>query len=576
MTKHWKVLLPCVAVVSFFGCRAHDPAPFDPRAIQKVETENAVYGEKQSMTPLPTTLQSPFPETQPSSQKQKAPPSTGMAIDSGPIVRMPLREIVQRTVASNMDVRVAGFQPAIDQTRVIEADARFDPTFFANFQYEHRNNWTAGGNNNISSVDNEFQQPFRDQADIITAQTGIQQNLRSGGQAKLQFQAQRQDFDPTRFTPEPFYQNDLTLQITQPLLRDFGYEINQARITIAKNNQKISLLEFRKTLEENIEKVEETYWALVQAERETKILEEQLSGTNRLARVLLGKEGETNRQQISQTNERVETDRALLVRQRARVRDLSDQLKQLMSDPEYPVTSGAVILPADEPVQDPLLFDFREQIETAFGNRLELGEQQMRIDSANIAALVAKNNLLPQLNFQGSIGLEGLDDQFTGAFRSQFSALNLSYTLGLQLEIPIGNRQARAIDQRALLQRQQAIAQYEANLKQIAMEVKQALRDVQTTWQEMVQTGRARYAARDALDALQQREDLGEPLSPEYVDRKLRAQETVADRSRAEAISISAYNIALSKLERAKGTLLRYNNVVLTESPTPFAETIGK
>ena len=54
----------------------------------------------------------------------------------------------------------------------------------------------------------------------------------------------------------------------------------------------------------------------------------------------------------------------------------------------------------------------------------------------------------------------------------------MSYTLGLQLEIPIGNRQARAIDQRALLQRQQAITQYEANLKQIAMEVKQALRDV--------------------------------------------------------------------------------------------------
>lgn len=570
MLKKMRYVLPCLLVAGYFGCRTADPAPFDPRAMQRVEREAATQDEKQRMTPLPTTLQNPFPDTQPNGQKQTAPPTTGMAIDAGPIIKMPLQEVVQRMVANNQDVRVAAYQPAIDQTRVIEADARFDPTFFTNIQHETRNNWSAGGNNNFSRED-----PFRDQAWIETFQTGIKQQLPSGGQAQLQFQTQRQDYDPNRFNPQPFWQNDLTLQVTQPLLRDFGTQINRARIDIAKNTQKISLLEFRKTLEENIEKTEETYWQLVEAVREVKILEEQLGGTNRLARVLLNKVGEANRQQISQTNERVETDRALLVRARAHVRDLSDQLKQLMSDPEYPVTSQAVIMPADEPLRDPLLFDFDEQIDTAFNNRFELGEQQLRIDSADVAALVAKNNLLPQLNFQGSIGLEGLDAQFTGAFRSQFGALNLSYTLGLQLEIPIGNRQARAIDQRAILQRAQAISQYRANLEQIAMEVKQALRDVQTTWNEMVQTGRARYAAQDALDALQQREDNGEALSPEFVDRKLRAQETVADRARAEAQAIANYNIALSKLERAKGTLLRYNNVELTQEATPYMQSVG-
>jgi outer membrane protein TolC len=570
MLKKMRYVLPCLVVAGFFGCRANDPAPFDPRAMQRSEREAATSQEKQRMTPLPTTLQSPFPETQPSGQRQAAPPTTGMAIDSGPTVKLPLREVIQRMVANNQDVRVASYQPAIDQTRVIEADARFDPTFFTNFQYERRNNWSAGSNNNFGQTD-----PFRDEAWIYTAQTGIKQQLENGGQVQLQFQSQYQDYAPRRYNPEGFYQNDLTLQITQPLLRDFGTQINRARIDIAKNNQKISLLEFRKTLEENIEKTEETYWALVQAVREVRILEDQLRGTNSLARVLLGREGETNRQQISQTNERVETDRALLVRARARVRDLSDQLKQLMSDPQYPVTGTAVILPADEPLRDPLIFDFEDQIDTAFNNRLELGEQQMRIDSADVAALVAKNNLLPQLNFQGSVGLEGLDGQLGGAFRSQFGALNLSYTLGLQLEIPIGNRQARAIDQRAILQRQQAISQYQANLEQIAMEVKQSLRDVQTTWNEMVQTGRARYAAQDALDALQQRQDQAEPLTPEFVDRKLRAQEAVSDRARAEAQSIAAYNVALSKLERSKGTLLRYNNVVLTQENTPYMQSIG-
>ena len=89
--------------------------PFDPAPMQRVEKDAAVMGEKPMMTPLPTTLQSPFPDRLPAGQKEKAPPTTGMALDSGPIVRMPLREVVQRTVANNMDVRVASYQPAIDR-----------------------------------------------------------------------------------------------------------------------------------------------------------------------------------------------------------------------------------------------------------------------------------------------------------------------------------------------------------------------------------------------------------------------------------------------------------------------------
>ena len=57
-----------------------------------------------------------------------------------PIVRLPLQEIIHRAVANNLDVKVAGYQPAIDSTRSIEAEARFDPTYFANVQFERRDN----------------------------------------------------------------------------------------------------------------------------------------------------------------------------------------------------------------------------------------------------------------------------------------------------------------------------------------------------------------------------------------------------------------------------------------------------
>ena len=115
---------------------------------------------------------------------------------------------------------------------------------------------------------------------------------------------------------------------------------HSARITIARNTQKISLLEFRKQLEETIADAEKTYWQLVQAEREVKIQEELLSRSIETAiRLLNRRDLEVTRVQISQTNSRVERRRAVLIDAKARVQDLSDQLKRDMNDPDLPITS---------------------------------------------------------------------------------------------------------------------------------------------------------------------------------------------------------------------------------------------
>ena len=46
----------------------------------------------------------------------------------------------------------------------------------------------------------------------------------------------------------PVYTTDLTLNITQPLLKDFGIDLNKREISIAKNDQSISDHQFTKKL----------------------------------------------------------------------------------------------------------------------------------------------------------------------------------------------------------------------------------------------------------------------------------------------------------------------------------------
>ena len=572
---------PSLLALIVAGC-GKDRAPFDPREFQQDELRTAGEIPAREKQPLPTTLQSPFiPATGPAATQPAPVPATGPAIGVEPTVRISLREVVQRAVANNLEVKVEGYSPAIEQTRVVEAEARFDPTFFTTAQFESRND-PAGGS---SSILGDALNTGGSEADIFTLRSGVRQVLPSGTEVEVRYQVQHND----TFTPasDPFssdiegdfWENELALQITQPLLRDFGVETNRARILVARNNQRISLLDFRRQLETTISEIEQVYWAQVQAMDDVRVQEELLNDTLATAKLLYDRRfQDVTRVQISQANASVEIRRAGLIRARARVRDLSDELKRRMNDPEIPVTGATLLLPANDPLMQPVKFTLEDQIATGLENRLELGQQQLRIDSTYIAARVAKQNLLPQLNLTGAVSALGVSDaplsdgDLGSSFENQSDFNHISYAVGLQFEIPIGNRAARAGYRRSRLQQEQAITQYAALIDQVAFEIKRSLREVETTWEEMVATRQAVFANEDALYALRQREAANEPLTPEFVDRKLNQQERLAEARRSRAAAVSNYNNAIAQLELAKGTLLRYNNVIMEEAGVQLAK----
>lgn len=556
------------------GCNIVNPPPFNPRQAGDNERDSVAYPEARPMPPYPTTLESSFAPPNPDgtpATKPSTPPTTGIALDVQPELRMTLQEIIHRAVANSLDVKVASYTPGIDATRVTEAEARFDPSLFANATYEDRNRPSAYEvfSGTTTTIDSE---------NIGTFATGIQQQLENGGTVSLGYTstidhingiAPGQTF-PAGVHPNPFWLNELALQFNQPLLQGFGNDVNRARIVISRNQQKISLLDFRKQLEQTLDNIEKDYWQLCEGEREIGIDEALLNETIHTANILLNRIGQdVTRVQLSQANASVEERRATLIRARAHVRDLSDDLKRQMNDPELPISGGTLILPADEPIEQPLYFDKDDQIRSGLENRYELGQQQFKIDSADQQLLVAKNLLQPQLSLVGSLGEDGLGPTFGGAFdkTAEFSQFNAS--IGIQLSIPIGNRAARAAYERARLQQQQAILSYRAIIEQVSLDVSQALREVNTSWDELVQNRKATFAQDDVRMALDQREEGGEALTPTFVQLKLDTQERLADSRRAENTALAAYNIAIYKLEEAKGTLLRYNNVIMAEDELP-------
>jgi outer membrane protein TolC len=539
------------------GC-AQPPLPFHPREIDAAERQGEQDVVPHPRQPLPTTLRSRYAEGDAESQVA---PATGPALGIEPVVSLTLREAVQYTVVNNPDVEVQAYAPAIDETRVVQEEARFDPAFFTRGQYQRRDEDIP---EQLSIFGNSSGHV---ESDVLGVRTGFRQTLESGGEVELRYQTEWTDTDPDVGDPDPYYNNELVLQVTQPLLRNAGTTVNRARIDISQNNQQISVLDFRQRLEESLLETERIYWQLAQAHADVAIAEKLLVSTVSTADLLWKRRTQdVTRVQISQANSNVQRRQAILIRARARARDLSDQLKRLMNHPDLPISGSALIVPASGPITEPLAFDKTEQVDTALLHRLELAQQALRVDSAGIAGEVARNNLLPQLNVVGSFGVQGMDADFDGAVDSQTDFENLNYGVGLEFEWPLGNRAARASFRRSQLQRLQASAQYKALVEQVVLEVVQALREVDTSWEEMVASRDAAFAAADALYAIQQREEANEPLTPDFVDRKLNQQGDLADAESRAAAALSNYNVAISRLEAAKGTLLRYNNVTMEEA----------
>jgi outer membrane protein TolC len=562
----WKLAIAAGAVVSsmLVGCAAKAPQPFDPRLLGDNQRRGASQTPVSPMRPLPTTLESPY-VVRPGQENAATPPppnardqiSEFTALRNA--VRIPLREMVQRAVINNKEIRVAGYDPAIDKSRVIEAEARFDPTLFINSTL-NRNDQFGTGQNFFSAGTEQLTYAWQNEI-------GIRQLLPSGGQAQLSYQTNRSDFDPGFGSINPVWESQLQLQLTQPLLRDFGNDINRARIVINRNNQQITTLEFRRRVEEIIFNIEQRYWQLQQALQDVTIQEQLLERTIDTARILYNRRfQDVTRGQISQAISSIKQRSATLIQLRQRVQDLSSELKKLMGDPDLPISSATLVLPADEPVLDPVMFDKQNAIDTALLARFELGQQQLRVDSADIALRVAKNNLLPQLNLVGSIGLQGVDDSFLESIDSALEFKTISASLGVQFELPWGNRAARAIYVRAYYQREQAVESYRNQIEQTALEVDQALRAVETAWELIGQQRQNRFAAADALAAIELRELNQEALTPEFVNLKLQLQDALASAARLENEAIANYNVAIARLEQTKGTLLRYNNILLDEA----------
>lgn len=412
---------------------------------------------------------------------------------------------------------------------------------------------------------------------------------RTGGYWEADFNNARTVTSSTASLLTTQYQPQLTLQFTQPLMRNFGIDQNRHLIQIAKKTLDLSDSQFRQRVIEIINLVQRGYWDLVYALRNEKIARESVE--------LAAQQLDNNRKMVDagtlapielrSTEAQLENAKGNVIIALQGITTAENALKSLLlKDPSDKIWNSA-IAPVDEPQFDQPTFNLDEATRLALKNRPELDQMRIQTEQKNIDIKYFTNQLKPQIDLignYGNIGLAGAPStvlsssgvplgasvlpRFDGGyFQSLHNLLTQdfkSYQVGVHFSFPWRNRTAEGNLGRTLAESRQLDARQRQLVESVGVDVRNALQAVVASKQRFEAANAAQLAAEAQYKGEQERYRAG--LSTNFVVLQRQTDWSVAKGNTVRALT--DYNKALADMQRFTGTTLMSNNVQISSKDT--------
>ena len=291
---------------------------------------------------------------------------------------------------------------------------------------------------------------------------------------------------------------------------------------------------------------------------------------------------------VAEAQQRLEQFNLDLVTKTSDVITTERQLRNILG---LPPADNRRIIPVTPPAEARLEPDWDSSLAQMVTFQPDIVQQQLLVRIAELQLLVARNQLLPQLNLSVLYQLNGLGQQLdnaeavmTGAtikalepvVAAKERAAGLlsnpgyyndfrTWQVGFSFQMPLGMRSPLANTRNA----QYVLLRQRAYLQQIVHQTTHSLArfflEVDANYKQFKTASRLRAAAAQRLEAQRAYYEEGRITIDRFLDAVSQYAQAVAQ----EAQFKTTYNISIVALEEAKGTLLAYNNIAVAEGPHP-------
>lgn len=247
------------------------------------------------------------------------------------------------------------------------------------------------------------------------------------------------------------------------------------------------------------------------------------------------------------------------------------QLRGLLN---LPADDGTRLIPVDPPTLTPYQPDWTTAVNEAMVLRPELILARNDLKLRQLDLINQKNLLLPDLRSTASYALSGIGSRLDGgtgnAFRNLAENDFQTWGIGLRLSMPIGFRDAHAQERIARLNLAKAYYVVKEQEYRCQRGMERHYREIQENYVHIGILRSEREARATELEARTKEYLAGRGT----LDFLLQSQSQWADALRAEYAAIVQYNNSLAAFEFDKGTMLRYDNIVIGEGELPAAAQV--
>jgi outer membrane protein TolC len=480
---------------------------------------------------------------------------------AGATREMSLADCIQEAMQHNLDLQIQRYNPQFDLYNLKASYGGYDPTF--NFSGQHIYNdsgavfqngeHVAGSAYNADSFSSSFSGALP---------WGTLYNLGGNASSTKGFNTGTVG---TNLTPVTLpFQNSSgqvgALTLTQPLLKNFWIDQTRLNIRVARNRLEYTEQGVRQQIITSVTAVENAYYELIFAQGNVKVEQEALElaqtqldqDRQRVEIKVLAERGGT----IEQDESQVATSKANLIAAQNTLSIDENALKNLLTD-NYVFWHGIMIQPTATLAATLQLFDLQDSWNKGMTGRPDLLQSRLNVAQQGIQLKFYYNQLYPELDLIGSYGYNGAGDNFGGTFNEFNQANQPFYTYGAQVSMPLSNVGARNTYKAGKVSLKQLLLQLKQLEQNVMVQIDNAVKQAQSSYESVQATQQARIYAETALDAEQKKYAVGK--STTFTVLQLQNNLTAA-RSQ-EIRSLADYNEALANLASAEGSTLERNGI---------------
>jgi len=444
----------------------------------------------------------------------------------------------------NLDVRAEYYNPAQFEADINRSRSIYDPFLVLETTYADS---TSPSLNSASTINGQ----------TFDANASLSQLLWTGGTASAVYRNRYTTTNSANNVPY-YWESQLGVSFSQPLLKNAGRENTEINITISRLSKYASFEHLNTRLLTTVAQVRTEYFKLYNLREQLQVRKVSLE----LARKILNETKARVDAGVLPAMEILNAEFGAVSREKDVIdveKALSDQLDVLRLLLQIEGRSDIAV--ADPPMRELYPVSEEDVIRRAL-SRPDIKELKRTLEINELQTRVFGNNIKPDLKFIATAGLAAQARTYSREFEKLGTLDSPYWSIGLNFSYPLGNRAAENDYRKSRLKTEQTALQIKSLEAGAITDVMAAIRGVATGYKQIEVAERGRAYAEERLKAFIRKNEVGLATTKDVLD----VENDLAAAKNNQINALVSYNNAITLLWQLDGELLEREGIRVVEA----------